>query len=110
MRCSRSANAVAKRIVASKRARFIVRGLVQGVNYRNATVREATSRGITGRVWNRDDGGVELVAEGDETVLAEFGRWLRTGSRLAEVESVERSDLPGERRYRDFQISYGGAS
>lgn len=97
-------------MAVSRRARFIVRGLVQGVNYRNATVREAASRGITGRVWNRDDGGVEIVAEGDDATLADFARWLRTGPRLAEVESVERSELAGERRYRDFSISYGPAS
>ena len=101
---------MAKRISVTKRARFVVRGLVQGVNFRNAAVREATARGLTGRVWNRDDGAVELVAEGDEGTVAEFARWLRSGPRLAEVESVERIDLPGERHYRDFSITYGPAS
>lgn len=92
------------------RRRFVVRGLVQGVNFRAAAVREATARGITGRVWNRDDGAVELVAEGDDSTLADLERWLRVGPRLAEVESVERADVGGERRYRDFQIGYGPAS
>jgi len=101
---------VAKRTSTSKRARFIVRGLVQGVNFRHAAVREATSRGITGRVWNRDDGAVEVVAEADEAALTDFARWLRTGPRLAEVEAVERIELAGERRYRDFSITYGRAS
>ena len=90
-----------------RRARFVVRGLVQGVNFRNVAVREATTRRITGRVWNRDDGAVEVIAEGEDRALGEFARWLRVGPRLAEVESVERTDLPGERKYRDFSISYG---
>jgi acylphosphatase len=89
------------------RARFVVRGLVQGVNFRSAAVREATTRGVTGRVWNRDDGAVEIVAEGDAETLAGLERWLHDGPRMADVESVQRKDLPGERRYRDFQISYG---
>ncbi len=93
-----------------KRARFLVRGLVQGVNFRAAVVREASARGITGRVWNRDDGGVELMAEGDDAALADLERWLHRGPRLAEVESVERADAGGERRYRDFGVSYGSAS
>jgi acylphosphatase len=93
-----------------ERARFVVRGLVQGVNFRTATVRAATERRITGRVWNRDDGAVELVAEGESSDLDEFVRWLRTGPRLAEVLSVDRQDLPGERRYGEFRISYGPAS
>ncbi|HET7699412.1 MAG TPA: acylphosphatase [Candidatus Limnocylindria bacterium] len=92
------------------RARFVVRGLVQGVNFRAAAVREATARRITGRVWNRDDGAVELIAEGEEAALADLGRWLRVGPRLAEVASVERADLGGEHRYRDFAITYGPAS
>ena len=88
------------------RARFVVRGFVQGVNFRNAAVREATTRHVTGRVWNRDDGAVELVAEGDPETLADLERWLHEGPRMAEVASVERHDLPGERRYPDFEISY----
>jgi acylphosphatase len=88
----------------------VVHGLVQGVNFRNAAVREASARRLTGRVWNRDDGDVELIAEGDEASLADLARWLRDGPRLAHVESVERHDLGGERRYRDFGISDGPAS
>ena len=94
----------------AKRARFIVRGLVQGVNFRTSVVQEASARRLTGRVWNREDGAVELVAEGDDATLAELGRWLRQGPRLAEVADVERSDLAGERRYRDFTIAHSPAS
>ena len=96
-------------MTAVKRARFVVRGRVQGVNFRAAAVREASVRRVTGRVWNRDDGAMALVAEGDETALAEFARWLRQGPWLAEVESVECSELGGERRYRDFDIADGPA-
>lgn len=96
--------------VAVKRVRFVVHGLVQGVNFRAAAAREASTRRITGRVWNREDGSVELVAEGEGAALDDFARWLRTGPRLAEVESVERHDLGGERKYRDFSVTYGPAS
>ena len=92
------------------RARFVVRGSVQGVNFRNNTVREAAARGLTGRVWNRDDGAVELIAEGDKAALADLERWLHQGPRMADVESVDRHDVPGEPRYRDFQISPGPVS
>ena len=93
-----------------RRVRFVVHGLVQGVNFRAATVREAASRRLTGRVWNRDDGGVELIVEGADASIEDFERWLRRGPRLADVESVERSVLAGERRYREFAISYGPAN
>ena len=96
--------------VAAKRVRFVVHGLVQGVNFRAAAAREASTRGITGRVWNREDGSVEVVAEGEDGALEDFARWLRTGPRLAEVESVERHELGGERKYGEFSVSYGPAS
>jgi acylphosphatase len=83
-----------------------VRGLVQGVNFRAAAVREATARGLTGRIWNTDDDAVELVAEGDADALAALERWLGQGPRLSRVEGVERTDLGGERRYQDFSIAY----
>ena len=92
------------------RARFVVRGLVQGVNFRNEAAREAGRRRLTGRVWNRDDGAVELVAEGDRAALDDLARWLRDGPRLAAVEQVERTELGGERRYSEFAVSYGPAT
>ena len=90
------------------RARFVVRGRVQGVNFRAAAVREATTHGLTGCVWNTDDDAVELVAEGDADALASFERWLAHGPSLARVERVERverTDLGGVRRYQDFSIA-----
>jgi acylphosphatase len=96
--------------VAVTRARFVVRGLVQGVNFRAATAREASRRHLTGRVWNREDGAVGIVAEGEPAAIDEFARWLNVGPRLAEVQSVEREDAAGERRYQDFSVTYGPAS
>ena len=88
------------------RARFVVRGRVQGVNFRAAAVREATTHGLTGCIWNTDDDAVELVAEGDADALASLERWLAHGPSLARVERVERTDLSGVRRYQDFSIAY----
>ncbi len=88
------------------RARFVVRGVVQGVNFRAAAAREAKARGLTGCIWNAADDSVELIAEGDATSLAALEAWLARGPRLAQVESVDRMDLVDERRYRDFSVAY----
>ena len=89
------------------RTRFVVRGLVQGVNFRTATVSEATRRRLTGRVRNREDGAVEVVAEGDPAAVEALAQWVRRGPRLAEVSGVERTDLGSASRYRDFTIPDG---
>jgi acylphosphatase len=88
------------------RARFVVRGRVQGVNFRAAAAREATARGLTGCVWNTDDDAVELIAEGDLPSLDALARWLARGPRMAMVERVDRVDLEGDRRYLDFSVAY----
>jgi acylphosphatase len=88
------------------RARFIVRGFVQGVNFRATAVREASRLRISGRVWNRDDGAVELIAEGDETALASLQSWLNAGPPGAEVREVVRIDLGGTARYEGFNITW----
>jgi acylphosphatase len=88
------------------RARFVVRGVVQGVNFRAEAARQAKARGLTGCVWNRADDAVELIAEGDAASLAGLEEWLARGPRLAQVESVDRTDLVDERRYRDFSVAY----
>lgn len=88
------------------RARFVVRGIVQGVNFRATAVREASRLGLTGRVWNRHDGAVECVAEGDDAAVAAFQSWLNEGPRGAQVSDVERTDLDGKRRYEGFNITW----
>ena len=91
------------------RARFIVRGFVQGVNFRATAAQEARRLGLTGRVWNRSDGAVGVVAEGASDALAAFEHWLWRGPRSAQVDAVQRSDVDGESRYTNFEISWAPA-
>ncbi len=86
------------------RRRFVVRGAVQGVNFRYATLQQARLLRLSGKVWNRDDGAVEVIAEGDPAAVAELERWLHTGPPHASVDDVEAEDLPGEPEHRGFAI------
>lgn len=88
------------------RARFVVRGFVQGVNFRSTAVREAIRLGVTGCVWNRDDGSVEVIAEGDATALTAMQSWLNEGPRGAQVNDVERIELEGKPRYDGFTMTW----
>jgi acylphosphatase len=84
--------------------RFIVRGRVQGVMFRAGAAQEARRLGLSGRVWNRDDGAVEAEAVGDAAALTQFEAWLHRGPAHAEVDSVEAADLSNEPRHRGFAI------
>lgn len=87
------------------RKRFVVQGMVQGVNFRNAAAGEARRLSLTGRIWNNADGSVECVAEGDDSALAGFRQWLGRGPRMARVDRVDETPLGGDRTYREFAVA-----
>lgn len=64
-------------------------GKVQGVGFRQATVREASRLGINGWVRNQADGSVALLLCGSEDALEAMTGWLQRGPAQAKVESVE---------------------
>lgn len=65
-----------------------IRGLVQGVGYRNALHREATRLGIKGWVRNRSDGSVEALVAGPAPALDGLIAWARRGPTAARVSEV----------------------
>ena len=71
------------------RRRVIVRGLVQGVFFRDSTRRLAQRHGVSGWVANRADGAVEAVFEGEADAVERLVAFSRKGPRGAQVESVE---------------------
>jgi DNA ligase D-like protein (predicted 3'-phosphoesterase) len=75
--------------VADVAVRAVVRGRVQGVGFRDATVRRAQQLRLGGWVRNCDDGGLLVHAEGRESSIDELLAFLRDGPRGAHVESVE---------------------
>ena len=69
--------------------RAAVSGAVQGIGFREATVRRALDLGLTGWVRNEDDGRVLVHAEGPEAAVEELIGFLGKGPRGAAVEAVK---------------------
>ncbi len=88
-----------------KRLHVIVSGCVQGVWYRVSTRSQAQSLGLCGKVWNRADGRVEIVAEGSEEVLRRLLRWCGTGPPGARVDDLESSWHPVIGEFGGFEIT-----
>jgi acylphosphatase len=76
--------------------RFLVYGRVQGVGFRWFVLREAERRGLRGFARNLRDGSVEVIAAGTPQALEELEGVLGRGPAQAQVERVERSDVPHE--------------
>lgn len=69
--------------------RFVVRGRVQGVFFRQSATGQARVLGVRGWVRNREDGCVEGIASGSPQALEQFRSWLERGPPAARVEGVE---------------------
>jgi DNA ligase D-like protein (predicted 3'-phosphoesterase) len=76
--------------------RATVRGDVQGVGFREATVGRARSLGVMGWVRNEDDGSVLVHAEGSAPAVEELLGSLREGPPAARVTDVEAGSVKVE--------------
>jgi acylphosphatase len=79
-------------MTATTAARFLVSGRVQGVSFRAYTRAQAVALGLRGFARNLADGRVEVLAVGEAAAVDRLGDWLRTGSPLARVDDVVRSE------------------
>jgi DNA ligase D-like protein (predicted 3'-phosphoesterase) len=73
-----------------------VRGKVQGVHFREATVHRAAEAGVLGWVRNADDGTVTVHVEGPEEAVDELVEFLEAGPPAARVDAVEVEDAKVE--------------
>ncbi len=92
---------------ARARVRVVVRGRVQGVAFRQATVDEVQRLGrIMGWVRNRPDGSVEVLAEGERAALEALVAFCGRGPRLARVEDLQVGWEPVQGGLAPFDIAF----
>lgn len=82
--------------------RLIIHGRVQGVWYRNWTVDTARDLGLTGWVRNRDDGTVEVHAEGEQQALDRLSELAKDGPSAADVIKIDACEAATE-GYANFE-------
>ncbi|WVQ78217.1 hypothetical protein IAT38_000300 [Cryptococcus sp. DSM 104549] len=68
---------------------FKVTGVVQGVNFRYYTQKEAQKLGLKGHCYNHPDESVQGVAVGPTDKIQQFHHYLKNGPPSAEVHGVE---------------------
>lgn len=90
-----------------KKVRIIASGKVQGVGFRYSTYALALEIGnIYGRVWNNDDGTVEILAQSQNSdKMAKFIQEIRKGpSKWAKVTYVD-VKMDNFKDFHDFKMS-----
>ncbi|HDY72761.1 MAG TPA: acylphosphatase [bacterium] len=86
------------------RAHIIVSGRVQGVYFRQNTIKQAQKFGVSGWIRNLDNGKVEAVFEGEKDKVEEIVNWTKKGSFFAKVLNlkVDWQEYKGE--FNNFEI------
>ena len=79
-------------------------GRVQGVGFRYFAHQKATEIGIKGWVKNSREGGVFIVAQGNENDLNTFIDYLQIGPTLARVDKLSKYKMATLSDFVDFQI------
>lgn len=82
-----------------------VKGRVQGVGYRQWTVKSAGKLGLRGYVKNMPDGSVLVVAEGDDNQIDRLRSLLYEGPIAARVEDVSCKQTEATGEFSTFEIS-----
>ena len=84
--------------------KLTITGHVQGVWFRASTRDEALRLGLVGTVRNVGNGGVEIVASGDEAQLERLIHWAHKGPHNAHVTGVNVESLSDESPYDSFRV------
>jgi len=82
---------------------FRVKGLVQGVFFRQSTKQQADLLGLKGWVKNVPEGDVIGEAGGDLAALNTFQEWLKQGPAMARVIKLEWQEVESE-SHEGFRI------
>ncbi|MDP1722201.1 MAG: acylphosphatase [Candidatus Gottesmanbacteria bacterium] len=96
-----------------KRVHLIISGDVQGVGYRAwvdqaslGKTRDKQEKSITGWVKNREDGAVEVVAEGEKKDLEDLIGACHKGPEVAFVEKIQVEWEKATGEFMGFEVVY----
>jgi acylphosphatase len=92
--------------MAKSRVKVIVKGIVQGVNFRYYSQRQAAKFSITGWVKNLPDGSVAGVFEGDEQDVEAMVQWCRRGPPSAHVAELIAQPEEYRGEFSSFSVKF----
>ncbi len=77
---------------------------MQGVGFRFYTLQQAKLLNIKGWVRNTLDGGVLVLAQGNEAAINTLLDYLWVGPPLSEVKSVNKTEVDFIENYKAFEV------
>ena len=92
--------------MAKTRVKLIVKGIVQGVNFRYYTRREALKNSVNGWVRNLADRSVAAVFEGEEEDVETMVQWCRHGPPGAHVTELIAQPEEYRGEFQSFSVKF----
>ncbi len=92
--------------MSKSRARVIVKGIVQGVNFRYYTQQEAQKHHVTGWARNLSDGSVVAIFEGEEEDVEAMIQWCRHGPPAARVTELIAQPEEYRGEFKSFSVKF----
>ena len=89
-----------------KQYEYIITGRVQGVGFRYYVYKKANELGLKGWVRNTVDGSVQVVAQGDESVLNILVEYLYVGPPLARIDKISKVETQLSAVFHNFSVKY----
>ncbi|MFC7320622.1 acylphosphatase [Halobacillus campisalis] len=89
------------------RKQWVFHGRVQGVGFRATAQSIARQQELTGWVRNKDDGSVEIEAEGKGDDLEAFLQEIKDGpSPFIKIDKIDEQAFEEEEGHKKFKIVY----
>ncbi|RJQ14022.1 acylphosphatase [Candidatus Parcubacteria bacterium] len=88
----------------SRRAIITIKGIVQGVFFRDFVKKKADELGIVGVVSNEIDGTVKIIAESKEEELRQLIDHIMRGPRGSHIEDVGVEWMASVGKFKNFEI------
>lgn len=88
------------------RAHLFISGRVQGVYFRETTLKKAEELSVFGWVRNLPDGRVEAVFEGEKDKVEKLVKWAKRGPFWAKVSGLEVHWEEYKGEFKNFEIRY----
>lgn len=86
--------------------KIIIRGIVQGVFFREHIKKLANLLDLKGYVKNNENGTVEIVINGLDENIEQLLNFCYTGPKNAKVEGVEIEKFGNNNEFENFEIKY----
>lgn len=83
---------------------ILVKGRVQGVNFRKMTKSYALKNGLKGTVRNLDDGRVEIFTECSKEERDSLVEWLKSSPGFSNVDEVVVGSVKKKKSFGSFEV------